>query len=150
MPSTPELDTDAEEESKRAIGGHVEALLDAASGLRKAFGSDNHDYVGAFEGLDTPYDRWSLVLRPIAPGEDFRNQFLGRVEGLAVVSATLFVGDDDHAALGEVGLGASDLPDSWSHVVGSPFPYDRAMRVVAIDGDSEIVEETAQTIAIHV
>ncbi len=147
-PSTPERDSEAEEESNRAIGGHVEALLDAASGLRKAFGSDNHDYVGAFEGLDTPYDRWSLVLRPIAPGEDFRKQFLGRVEGLAVVSATLFVGGDDHAALGEVGLGASDLPDSWSHAVGSPFPYDRAMRVVAIDGDSEIVEETAQTIAI--
>jgi ATP-dependent DNA helicase DinG len=147
-PSTPELDNEAEEESNRAIGAHVEALLDAASGLRKAFGPDNHDYVGAFEGLDTPYDRWSLVLRPVAPGEAFREQFLGRVEGLAVVSATLFVGGDDHAALGDVGLGESDLPDSWSHAVGSPFPYDRAMRVVAIDGDSEIVEETAQTIAI--
>jgi len=141
-------DDDAEEEARRAIGAHTEALLDAAHGLRTAFGSDNQDYVGTFEGLETPYDRWSLILRPVAPGEAFREQFLGRVESLAVVSATLFVGGDDHASLGEVGLGESDLPDSWSHAVGSPFPYDRAMRVVAIEGDAELVEETAQTLAI--
>ena len=147
MPSAPERDTEARDEANRSIGAHVEALLDTANGLRTAFGSENHDYVGAFEGLETPYDRWSLVLRPVAPGEAFRDQFLGRVEGLAVVSATLFVGGDDHAALGEVGLGEGDLPDSWSHCVGSPFPYDRAMRVVAIDSDVELVEETAQTLA---
>ena len=141
-------DGEAEEEAKRAIGAHAEALLDAAHGLRTAFGSDNQDYVGSFEGLETPYDRWSLVLRPVAPGEAFRDQFLGRVESLAVVSATLFVGGDDHAALGEVGLGERDLPDSWSLAVGSPFPYDRAMRVVAIDGAADLVEETAQTLAI--
>jgi ATP-dependent DNA helicase DinG len=146
--SAPVRDDDAEEEANRAIGAHTEALLDAAHGLRTAFGSDNQDYVGTFEGLETPYDRWSLILRPVAPGEAFREQFLGRVESLAVVSATLFVGGDDHAALGEVGLGESDLPDSWSHAVGSPFPYDRAMRVVAIEGDGELVEETAQTLAV--
>jgi len=139
--------SEAEEEAKRVIGTHIEALLDAAHGLRTAFGSENQDYVGAFEGLEAPYDHWSLVLRPIAPGEAFREQFLGRIESLAVVSATLFVGGDDYAALGDIGLGEHDLPDSWSHAVGSPFPYDRAMRVVAIDGDSELVEETAQTLA---
>ena len=144
----PDRDTEAEEEATRAIGAHTEALLDAAHGLRTAFGSENQDYVGAFEGLETPYDRWSLVLRPVAPGEAFRDQFLERIESLAVVSATLFVGGDDYAALGEVGLGERDLPDSWSHAVGSPFPYDRAMRVVAIKGDAELVEETAQTLAI--
>ena len=141
-------DTEEEEEANRAIGANTEALLDAAHGLRTAFGSDNQDYVGAFEGLETPYDRWSLVLRPVAPGEAFREHFLERVESLAVVSATLFVGGDDHAALGDVGLGERDLPDSWSHAVGSPFPYDRAMRVVAIESDAELVEETAQTLAI--
>jgi ATP-dependent DNA helicase DinG len=146
--SAAERDPEAEEEANRAIGAHCEVLMDAAHGLRTAFGSDNQDYVGAFEGLETPYDRWSLVLRPVAPGEAFREQFLGRIESLAVVSATLFVGGDDHAALGEVGLGQRDLPDSWSRVVGSPFPYDRAMRVVAIKGDAELVEETAQTLAI--
>jgi ATP-dependent DNA helicase DinG len=146
--SAPEHDAGAEEEAKRAIGANTETLLDAAHGLRTAFGSDNQDYVGAFEGLETPYDRWSLILRPVAPGEVFRDQFLGRVESLAVVSATLFVGGDDHAALGDVGLGERDLPDSWSHAVGSPFPYDRAMRVVAIESDAELVEETAQTLAI--
>jgi ATP-dependent DNA helicase DinG len=146
--SAPEHDAGAEEEANRAIGANTETLLDAAHGLRTAFGSDNQDYVGAFEGLETPYDRWSLILRPVAPGEVFRDQFLGRVESLAVVSATLFVGGDDHAALGDVGLGERDLPDSWSHAVGSPFPYDRAMRVVAIESDAELVEETAQTLAI--
>lgn len=146
--SFPERGSEAEEDAKRAIIAHSEALLDAAHGLRTAFGSDNPDYVGAFEGLETPYDRWSLVLRPVAPGEAFREQFLERVESLSIVSATLFVGGDDYAALGEVGLGERDLPDSWSHVVGSPFPYDRAMRVVAIESDSELVEETAQTLAV--
>ena len=146
--TTPEHDSEAEEEAKRAIGSHVEALLESAHGLRIAFGSDNQDYVGAFEGLESPYDRWSLVLRPVAPGEAFREHFLGRIESLAVVSATLFIGGDDHAALGEVGLGERDLPDSWSHSVGSPFPYERAMRVVAIEGVADLVEETAQTLAV--
>jgi ATP-dependent DNA helicase DinG len=143
----PKRDRDAEEEAGRVIDVHGEALRDAAGALRIAFGSDNPDYVGAFERLETPYDRWSLVLRPVDPGEAFRDQFLGRVEGLAVVSATLFVGGDDFAALGEVGLGQSELADSWSHAVGSPFPYEHAMRVIAIESDSELVEETAQTLA---
>ena len=144
----PSRDSEAEEEAGRTIAVYAEALRDASHGLRTAFGSDNHEYVGAFEGLETPYDRWSLVLRPVAPGDAFREQFLGRVESLAVVSATLFVGGDDYAALGEVGLGESELPDSWSRTVGSPFPYEQAMRVVAIESDSELVEETAQTLAI--
>jgi len=148
LPTAPERDLDAEDEARRAISSHTEALLGAAHGLRMAFGPKNDDYVGAFEGLESPYDRWSLVLRPVAPGEAFRQEFLDRVEGLAVVSATLFVGGDDHAALGEVGLAGSDVEESWSHAVGSPFPYARAMRVVAIEHDSELVEETAQTLAI--
>jgi ATP-dependent DNA helicase DinG len=148
LPTSPQRDLDAEEETKRGISSHTEALLGAAHGLRTAFGPENDDYVGAFEGLESPYDHWSLVLRPVAPGESFRNEFLGRVEGLAVVSATLFVGDDDHAALGEVGLAGRDVEESWSHAVGSPFPYETAMRVVAIESDSELIEETAQTLAV--
>ena len=144
----PMRDSEAEEEASRAIAAHAEALRDASHGLRTAFGSDNQDYVGSFESLETPYDRWSLVLRPVAPADAFRENFLGRVESLAVVSATLFVGGDDYAALGEVGLGESELPDSWSRSVGSPFPYEQAMRVVAIESDSELVEETAQTLAV--
>ncbi|MFP6653991.1 MAG: helicase C-terminal domain-containing protein [Myxococcota bacterium] len=144
----PGRDDQAEEEAGRAIGVHAEALRTASHGLRTAFEPDNDDYVGAFEGLETPFDRWSLVLRPVAPGEAFRAEFLGRVESLAVVSATLFVGGDDYAALGEVGLGEKELPDSWSCTVGSPFPYAEAMRVVPIESDSELVEETAQTLAV--
>lgn len=147
LPTAPQRDLDAEEETERAISSHVEALLSAAEGLRTAFTPENDDYVGAFEGLDSPYDRWSLVLRPVAPGEAFRDQFLGKLESLAVVSATLFVGKDDHAALGEIGLANEAIPESWSRAVGSPFPYDEAMRVVAIESQAELVEETAQTLA---
>lgn len=146
-PIAPERDLDAEEETERAISSHVEALLGAAEGLRTAFAPENDDYVGAFEGLDTPYDRWSLVLRPVSPGEAFREQFLGKLSSLAIVSATLFVGKDDHAALGEIGLANEAMPESWSRLVGSPFPYEQAMRVVAIESQSELVEETAQTLA---
>ncbi len=148
LPTEPLRDLEGEEEAERSIAANVEALSGAAHGLRIAFGPTNDDYVGAFEGLESPYDRWSLVLRPVAPGESFRREFLGRVEGLAVVSATLFVGGDDHAALGEVGLAGDEVEESWSRAVGSPFPYERAMRVVAIDHDSDLVEETAQTLAI--
>ena len=147
-PTTPERDLDAEEEAARTLSVHAEALTDAAHALRMAFEPGNDDYVGAFEGLESPYDHWSLVLRPVAPGEAFRREFLGRVEGLAVVSATLFVGGDDYAALGEVGLAGNEVEESWSCAVGSPFPYERAMRVVAIEHDSDLVEETAQTLAI--
>ncbi|MBJ18917.1 MAG: hypothetical protein GY910_26715 [bacterium] len=148
LPTRPERDLEGEEEAERSIGAHVEAILGAAHGLRTAFGPENDEYVGAFEGLESPFDRWSLVLRPVAPGEAFRREFLGRVEGLAVVSATLFVGGDDHAALGEVGLAGREVEESWSHAVGSPFPYASSMRVVAIEHGSDLVEETAQTLAI--
>ncbi|MFK7895487.1 MAG: helicase C-terminal domain-containing protein [Myxococcota bacterium] len=148
LPTGPQRDLDAEEETERAITSHVEALLGAAEGLRTAFAPENDDYVGAFENLETPYDRWSLILRPVSPGEAFRDQFLGKLESLAVVSATLFVGDDDHAALGEIGLANDAMPESWSKAVGSPFPYEQSMRVVAIEGQSELVEETAQTLAV--
>lgn len=152
LPTGPEWDLAGEEEAERAITAHVDALLAAAQGLRIAFGPENDEYVGAFEVLESPYDRWSLVLRPVAPGEAFREEFLGRVEGLAVVSATLFVGGDDHAALGEVGLAGDEVEGSWSRAVGSPFPYAQAMRVVAIDSSgvrsTDLVEETAQTLAI--
>jgi len=151
LPTGPQRDLEAEEEAERSITAHVEALIGAAHGLRAAFAPENDDYVAAFEGLESPYDRWSLVLRPVSPGEAFREEFLEKVEGLAVVSATLFVGGDDHAALGEVGLAGNDVPESWSRAVGSPFPYAEAMRVVALEHDpalaGDLVEETAQTLA---
>jgi Rad3-related DNA helicase/DNA polymerase III epsilon subunit-like protein len=147
LPIAPQRDLDAEEDAERQITAHVEALRGAAHGLRTAFGPENEDYVGAFEGLESPYDRWSLVLRPVSPGEAFREEFLQKADSLAVVSATLFVSGDAYAALGELGLGDEELPESWSRAVGSPFPYERAMRVVAIDGGHDLVEETAQTLA---
>lgn len=138
----------ADDGLERGIAAHVEALRAAAHGLRTAFEPANDDYVSAFEGLESPYDRWSLVLRPVAPGEAFRSEFLERLDSLAIVSATLFVSGDAQAALGEIGLGDDSRAGSWSRSVGSPFPYDRAMRIVAIRSDAELVEETAQTLAI--
>lgn len=143
----PHRDLEAEEEAERSITAHVEALHGAAQALHTAFSPQDDDYVGAFEGLESPYDRWSLVLRPVAPGEAFREEFLARVEGLAIVSATLFVGDDDHAALGELGLSGHDAPRSWQRAAGSPFPYEQAMRVVALEGEGDLVEQTAETLA---
>ncbi len=143
----PQRDLEAEEEAERSIAAHVEALESAAHALRLAFAPTDDAWVAAFEGLESPYDRWSLVLRPVAPGEAFREEFLSRVEGLALVSATLFVGDDDHAALAELGLSGRDAPKSWQHAVGSPFPYAEAMRVVAIEPGGDLVEQTAQTLA---
>jgi Rad3-related DNA helicase/DNA polymerase III epsilon subunit-like protein len=147
LPVAPQRDLDAEEDAERQITSHVEALRGAAHGLRTAFGPDNDDYVGAFEGLESPHDRWSLVLRPVSPAEAFRDEFLQKADSLAVVSATLFVAGDAYAALGELGLGDEELPESWSRAVGSPFPYDRSMRVVAIEAGPDLVEETAQTLA---
>ncbi len=145
LPTGPERDLEAEEDAERSISAHVEALNGAAHALQTAFAPHDDDYVGAFEGLESPYDRWSLVLRPVAPGEAFREEFLSKVEGLAIVSATLFVGDDDHASLGEIGLSGDDAPRSWRRSVGSPFPYQRAMRVVATRGRAtDLVEETAR------
>ena len=141
-------DLASEEESLRGIATQAEALIAAAQGLRLAFAVENDAYVGAFEGLENPFDRWSLVLRPVDPGPSFRDEFLGRVESLAVVSATLFVGGDDHAALGEIGLADAGAPSYFSYSVPSPFPYAQAMRVVALAGEASLVEETAQALAI--
>jgi len=138
----------AEEEAQRSIASHAEALLGAANGLRMAFAVENDAYVGAFEGLENPYDRWSLVLRPVDPGPAFHEEFLARVESLAVVSATLFVGGDDHAALGDVGLADTGTAIHFSYSVPSPFPYAQAMRVVALDGRDGLVEDTAEALAI--
>ncbi|MBY0399549.1 hypothetical protein K2X89_04595, partial [Myxococcota bacterium] len=141
-------DLAGEEEATRTIATHAEALLGAAHGLRMAFAVENDAYVGAFEGLESPYDRWSLVLRPVDPGPSFREEFLGKVESLAVVSATLFVAGDDHAALGEIGLADTGSPTHFSYSVPSPFPYEQAMRVVALESGASLVEDTAQALAI--
>ncbi len=137
----------AEEEAQRSIASHAESLLSAANGLRMAFAVENEAYVGAFEGLEAPYDRWLLVLRPVDPGPSFREEFLGKVESLAVVSATLFVGGDDHAALGEIGLADAEDVTHFRYSVPSPFPYARAMRVVALEESADLVEDTALALA---
>jgi ATP-dependent DNA helicase DinG len=160
-----------------AVAGEIDALADpdaptsalarvpaelraAASALRLAF-AGAEDSVAAFEGVEAPWDRWRLVVRLVSPGEPFREQFLTRLHAFAGVSASVFVGGDAFAALGELGLGvgperrpgatATDEPDVLARLetvsVPSPFPYSDHMRVVALEDPADLVGETAAVLA---
>jgi len=121
-------------------------LRQAAAALRGVFVGASEDHVAAFEGLDAPFDRWRLVVRPVAPAEAFHERFADRLETLACVSASLFVGGDPFAALGALELerGATPLVSAQ---VESPFPYARHMRVVALTGGGDPVGETTAVLA---
>jgi ATP-dependent DNA helicase DinG len=81
----------------------------------------------------------------------FHERFADRLESLTCVSASLFVGGDSFAALGELELdgpaGASGLLRARRVSVESPFPYPQHMRVVALDPGGDLVEETAEVLA---
>ena len=140
---------DAEDESDEAAA--LEAALGdlraAAQGLRSAFSAGDGDSVAAFERLEPPFDRWRLMVRAVAPAETFHERFAQRLESLVCVSASLFVGGDPFAALGELEIEQlSELPVS-RFSVESPFPYAEHMRVVALDSRGDLVEETAAVLA---
>jgi ATP-dependent DNA helicase DinG len=102
--------------------------------------------VAGFERLDAPFDRWRLVVRRVALADLFHEQFANKLETLACVSASLFVGGDAFAATGELqiehpGAGVSRLS------VESPFPYAEHMRVVALEPEGDLVQETAEVLA---
>lgn len=136
-------------------------LRGAASALRLAF-AGAEDSVAAFEGIDAPWDRWRLVVRLVSPGEPFREQFLARLHAFAGVSASVFVGGDAFAALGELGLGIgperrrgdvapAEEPGVLERLdtlsVPSPFPYAEHMRVIALPDPGDLVGETAAVLA---
>jgi ATP-dependent DNA helicase DinG len=120
-------------------------LRAAAQALRGAFASDGEDAVAAFERLDPPFDRWRLVVRPVSSAEAFHEGFLQRLEAFACVSASLFVAGDPFAALGELEIETGERPRRVS--VESPFPYAEHMRVVALNSQRDLVEETAAVLA---
>ncbi|MEE9609342.1 MAG: helicase C-terminal domain-containing protein [Myxococcota bacterium] len=137
---------DADSPRAQAIERAAAELRGAADGLREAFvGSD--DAVAAFEGLEPPFDRWRLVVRAVSPAEAFHERFARRVEALVCVSASLFVGGDAFAALGELELESPAEGPVTRVSVESPFPYREHMRVVALPGEGELVEETADVLA---
>jgi Rad3-related DNA helicase/DNA polymerase III epsilon subunit-like protein len=137
---------DEEDEQQEAAERAIGDLLAAADALRAAFLAGDVDSVAAFERLDAPFDRWRLVVRKVALADDFHGQFADKLETLACVSASLFVGGDAFAATGELeleqpGSGVARLS------VESPFPYAEHMRVVAFEPEGELVEEMAEVLA---
>jgi ATP-dependent DNA helicase DinG len=132
------------EETSTAIARNVVELRGAASALRLAF-QGSEDSVASFEGVDPPWDRWRLAVRLVSPSEAFRENFLDRLESFAGVSASLFVGGDAFAALGELGVADQREPiDTLS--VPSPFPYEKHMRVAALAGGADLVRETTDVL----
>lgn len=129
-------------------------LRAAASALRLAF-AGAEDSVAAFEGVEAPWDRWRLAVRLVSPSEPFREHFLARLEAFAGVSASVFVGGDAFAALGELGIDPARRGPGEDGVlarletvsVPSPFPYAEHMRVLAMPDPGDLVGETAAVLA---
>ena len=127
----------------RAIG----ELYDAAGGLRIAF-TDSPGHVSSFEALGRPGQRFRLLIRPVSPASSYHAGFMDGLETFAAVSASLFVGDDAFAALGELEIEerGGDLVERVH--VESPFPYAENMRAVALEPVSDPTGETAAALEI--
>jgi ATP-dependent DNA helicase DinG len=137
----------ADEGEEDAAASARGELCDAARALRGAFFGGDEDAVAAFEKLDSPFDRWRLAVRAVAPAEMFHARFADRLEALACVSASLFVAQSSFAALGELELESRHGKAARRVSVESPFPYREQMRVSALDVRGDLVEETAQVLA---
>jgi ATP-dependent DNA helicase DinG len=142
-------DDDPDEgESVSAVAKTAAELRDAAHGLRLAFADESGDNVSAFERLDPPFDRWRLAIRAVTPAQAFHEQFLQKLESFTVVSASLFVGGDPFAALGELEIEERALLPTGRVDVESPFPYAEHMRVAAMKtAPDDVVPQTARVLA---
>jgi ATP-dependent DNA helicase DinG len=136
-----------DDDERGAVERAAAELRTAAGALEGAFAGGSEDAVAAFERLVPPYDRWRLVVRAVSPAAPFHERFLERLDALACVSASLFVAGDPFAALGELEIEAGDDEEVNRLSVESPFPYAENMRVVALPGESDLVEATAAVIA---
>jgi Rad3-related DNA helicase len=138
-------------EGPTPVQKNAEAWRASAAGLRLAFSGASDDVVAGFERLAAPHDRWLLVIRDVSPAASFHTQFMEGLDSFAAVSASLFVGGDAFAALGELeieersGFGVDKI------AVPSPFPYGDHMRVAVLpdprDTD-ELVAHTAEVLAL--
>ncbi|MBW2448087.1 MAG: hypothetical protein JRG83_19500 [Deltaproteobacteria bacterium] len=118
----------------------------AAGGLRRALLEPAADAVAGFERVEPPWDRWRLAIRNVSLEEPFDEQFLSRLSSFAGVSASVFIGGNAFASLGELGV-ESRARDRLSRVsVPSPFAYPEHMRVVAFNRTNDLVEDTATAI----
>jgi ATP-dependent DNA helicase DinG len=134
------------EETSAALARSVQELRGSASALQLAF-AGSEDSVASFEGVEAPWDRWRLAVRRVSPAEAFHEHFLARCESFAGVSASLFVGGDAFAALGELGIEGPEKERVERISVPSPFPYEKHMRVAALAGGTDLVRETADVLA---
>lgn len=133
-----------EEEEDEVVTRAIGELRQAAAALRLAFEEDGvEDVVAAFEELYPPFDRWRLALRQVSPAGSFHEGFLSRLESFSCVSASLFIGGDAFAALGDLEVESRTELPCWSVAVRSPFPYGEHMRVVALRDPGDLVESTA-------
>ena len=141
----------SEPETASEVERAAAALRLAARALRTAFPDQDDTAVASFEGLERPYDRWTLAIRAVSPAESFHQGFLMGLESAAIVSASLFVGGDAFAALGELEIEERAVDRVAKVALQSPFRYADHMRVLALDADREpgfdLVEQTAQVLA---
>ncbi len=142
------LSEEAPEGVEEAAVRAAAELRDAARALRGAFFEGSDDAVAAFEELYAPYDRWRLVVRPVALAELFHEHFADALESLSCVSASLFIAGDAHAALGELELESRFGLKARRVCVASPFPYEEHMRVAALEPRADLVEATVETLAV--
>jgi ATP-dependent DNA helicase DinG len=136
-----------EEEEDEVVTRAIGELREASAALRLAFDEEGtDDVVAAFEELQPPFDRWRLALRQVSPAYSFHEGFLSRLESFSCVSASLFIGGDAFAALGDLEVESRTELPCWSLSLPSPFPYRDHMRVVALRDSGDLVESTAQVL----
>ncbi len=136
----------ADEAGAPALVRALADLREASRALGLAFDGAGPDAVVAFEDVVPPFDRWRLVVRPVAPGADFDRELLSRLSSFAGVSASLFVAGDALAALGDLELEQRSRDRLARISVPSPFDYAGHMRVVALRGGADLVRETADVL----
>jgi ATP-dependent DNA helicase DinG len=130
------------EGSATALDRNVGDLRSAADALRLAFEAGHPEAVAGFEGVLSPFDRWRLMVRQVSPADSFHTHFIDGLRSFAGVSASLFVGGDAFASMGDLEIEARAGERLQRDSVPSPFPYAEHMRVVALEGGADLVDET--------
>ena len=139
---------DEVEDGATPVERNAQELRLAAEGLRTAFKAGEVEVVSAFDSLASPYDHWQLAIRAVSPALSFHQAFLSRLESCAAVSASLFVGGDSFAALGELEIPERSLLPVTEVSVESPFPYAEHMRFAALkQPEGDLVAETTAVLS---
>lgn len=136
------------EDISPALQRAAEELREAAAGLQLAFEKSQPDAVASFENLGRPHNRWRLAVRRVSPADEFHDKFMDKLDSFAGVSASLFVGGDAGAALGELDIEARAGERLQRASLPSPFDYRAHMRVAALRGGADLVSETTEVLEI--